>query len=118
VRDNSAVDRYKWILVTEQKTIRPKRAKFLAIPIAEGLTAAGVARFASPRDVPDGFFFTGKSGELFFGRKRGKRGKVRTLFVLKKAVTITGSGALLAGVFESADDITESIANEIDRRIS
>lgn len=32
-------------------TIRPKRGKFLAIPIEEGLTPAGVARFRSPRDV-------------------------------------------------------------------
>jgi len=115
VQEHSGAEAYKWILGTEQKTITPKKAKFLTIPIGENLTQAGVARYSSPRDVPDGFFFTGKSGGLFFGTKRGKRGKVRPLFVLKKSVTVTGSGALAAGVLDSADDITEAMTDEIAR---
>lgn len=117
VRENSAVDKYKWLLGTEQITIKPRKSKFLAIPIGEGLTSAGVAKYASPRQVPEGFFFKGKSGGLFFGIKRGKRGKVRALFVFKKQVTITGSGALLAGVLDSADNIAKTMTAEISRRI-
>jgi hypothetical protein len=36
----------------EIHTITPKKSKFLAIPIGEALTGAGVPRYASPRDVP------------------------------------------------------------------
>lgn len=34
-------------------TIRPRRGKYLAIPVGPALTRAGVARYVSPRDVPD-----------------------------------------------------------------
>lgn len=117
VRENSAVDAYKWLLGTEQKTITPKSGKFLAIPIAEGLTPSGVARYGSPREVNDGFFFKGKSGGLFFGAQSGKtkRSKINVLFTFVKSVTITGSSALAAGVLESADNIAESISDEIGR---
>ncbi len=118
VREKSAVDKYKWILGTEQKTITPKNAAFLCIPIGEGLTGAGVAKYSSPRQVPDGFFFKGKSGGLFFGIKTGKTDRsIKPLFILKKSVVVTGSGALLAGVLDSVDDITQSINDEIDRKI-
>jgi len=80
VKSNSTVGKYAWLLSDEEKTIRPKRAKFLAIPIGEGLTPAGVARFSSPRDVPDGFFVK-TGGSLLFGRKRGERGKFRAFLL-------------------------------------
>jgi len=51
VREASAVERYKWLLGDEQKTILPKRAQALTIPIGEALTAAGVARFESVLDA-------------------------------------------------------------------
>lgn len=117
VQANSAVDKYKWLLGTEQKTITPQNGKFLAIPIAEGLTPSGVPRYTSPRQVTDGFFFKGKSGGLFFGERSGKteRSKINTLFTLVKSVTITGSGALPAGVLESADTMTNILSDEIDQ---
>ena len=117
VRENSAVDAYKWILGTETKTILPKRGKFLAIPIGENLTGAGVARYTSPRQVSEGFFFKGKSGGLFFGIKHGKKGKVRPYFSLVPSVTIVGSGALAAGVLDSVDDMTGAIETEIKERM-
>lgn len=40
-------------------TIRPKRAKALAVPVGPALTEAGVARFLTPRDYP---------GELVFAK--------------------------------------------------
>lgn len=115
VRPNSAVEKYKWLLGDEQKTITPKRAKFLTIPIGENLTGAGVARFSSPRQVPDGFFIKSK-GRLLFGYKKGKRGKFRALFVLVKSVFVQGSGALYDGVTDSLDDITEQMETEIGKK--
>ena len=114
VRENSAVDRYKWLLGDDEMTIKPKNSKFLAIPIGEGLTASGVARFGSPRDVEDGFFVN-TGGRLLFGRKRGKRGKFRPLFALVKSVFVQGSGALWDAVDDSLDDITAEMQKEVDK---
>ena len=116
VRPNSGVEKYKWLLSDEEKTITPKRAKFLTIPIAENLTGAGVARFSSPRQVPDGFFIKTKTGRLLFGIKHGKKGKFRPLFVLVKSVFVQGTGALSDGVMDSLDDISEQMENEIGKR--
>jgi len=115
VRPNTAVGKYAWLLGDESKTITPKRAKFLTIPIGENLTGAGVARFSSPRQVPDGFFVKTK-GRLLFGYKRGKKGKFRALFVLVKSVFVQGTGALYDGVSESLDDITSDIESEIGKK--
>lgn len=114
VPDGSAVEDYKWLLGDEEKTIVPKKAKFLAIPIGEGVTPSGVPRFASPRQVPNGFFVKTK-GRLLFGTKRGKRGKFRPLFTLVKSVFVQGSGALYDGVMDSLDDIGEAMEDEIDK---
>ncbi len=115
VREGAAVDKYKWLLGDESKTITPKKSKFLAIPIGEGLTGAGVPRYASPRQVPGGFFVRTKAGNLLFGYKKGKRGKFRPLFVLVKSVFVQGSGALYDGVTDSLDDITDSIESKIGK---
>lgn len=112
----SAVSKYAWLLGDEQKTITPKKGKFLTIPIGENLSGAGVARFSSPRQVPDGFFVRTK-GKLLFGRKQGKRGKFRPLFVLVKSVSVQGSGALADGVMDSLDDMSGEVEDHIARKI-
>ncbi len=117
VRPHSAVDRYAWLLGDEQRTITPKRSKFLAIPIAEGLTPSGVAKYKSPREVEGGFFIKSKKGQLLFGYSKGKRGKFRPLFVLVKSVFVQGTGALYDGVMESMDDMGQAIERAIDRRL-
>jgi len=114
VKDDAGVAAYKWLLTDEQKTITPKKGKFLAIPIGENLTGSGVPRYSSPRQVPDGFFLPTKKGGLLFGYKKGKKGKFRALFVLVKSVFVQGSGALYDGVMDSEDDIANSIQKEID----
>ena len=114
VKANSAVDAYKWLLTDEQKTITPKKGKFLTIPIGENLTGAGRPRYSSPRQVPDGFFVKTK-GRLLFGYKKGKKGKFRALFVLVKSVFVQGSGALYDGVIDSEDGISNKIQAEIDK---
>lgn len=101
-------------LLADIKTITPKKAKFLTIPIGENLTPAGAARFSSPRQVPDGFFVR-SNNQLLFGRKNGQRGKFRPLFVLVKSVTIEASEALPDGVAASVDDIRGEIEDEIGR---
>jgi len=116
VRDDAAVAKYKWLLTDEQRTIVPKNSKFLAIPIGENLTGAGVAKYSSPRQVEDGFFVR-TGGKLLFGRRNGKRGKFRALFVLVKSVFVQGSGALYDGVMDSLDDITNQMQQEIDKAI-
>jgi hypothetical protein len=118
VHKNSGTDKYKWLLGDEQMTITPKNAQFLTIPVGENLTGAGVARFISPRQVPDGFFFKSKAGRLMFGRKQGKRGKIRPMFVLVKNVFIQGSGALYDGVMNSLDDMAGEIDKAVDRGLN
>lgn len=117
VREGSGVDQYKWLLGDEQKTITPKRGKFLAIPIGEALTPSGVVKdkFRSPRLVDDGFFIKSRSGRLLFGYKRGKRGKFRPLFVMVKSVLVQGSGALYDGVMDKVDDISRAMEDAIGK---
>lgn len=68
-------------------TIRPKRARWLTIPVADGLTRAGVPRYKSPRDVPDGFFHR-KGANLFFMQRTGPRSAPQLLFALVKSARI------------------------------
>lgn len=110
---------HAWLLTDEEKTITPKKGKFLTIPIGENLTGSGVPKFFSPRDYEakgsgsPGFFLTSKSGSLFFGYKRGKKGKFRPLFVLVKSVFVQGTGALFDGVNDSIDVIADTIEQSI-----
>jgi hypothetical protein len=121
VRDQSAVEKYKWLLGSETKTITPKKGRFLAIPIGEALTPSGVARFEGPRDEAikakyrSAFFFKSSSGNLIFGAKMGKtkRAKIYPLFVLKPSVTVSAKGSLAAAVLASADEITDAITQEL-----
>lgn len=115
IPDGSTVEPYKWLLGDEQMTIRPKKGRFLTIPIGENLTSAGVPRYTSPRQVEDGFFLKSKGGQLLFGRKNGKRGKFRPLFVLVTSVFVQGTGALYDGVMASLDNIADSIEDAIGK---
>jgi len=117
VPEPSVTDRYKWLLGDEEKTIVPVKARFLCIPIGENLTGAGVARFSSPRQKPEGFFIH-THGRLLFGYKQGKKGKFRPLFALVKSVLVQGSGALADGVLDSIDDMTTAVQTEIDTAVS
>ena len=113
----AGVEAYQWLLGDEQKTITPTRGKFLAIPIGENLTGAGVARYTSPRQVTDGFFVKTKSGRLLFGYKNGKKGRFRPLFTMVTSVLVQGSGALLDGVMEAIPDMTAAIQQSVDKAI-
>lgn len=117
IPDQSGVDHYKYLLGDETVTIRAKKAKYLTIPIGESLTRdAKTARQKSPRDYPEGFFVR-SNNQLLFGYKNGQKGKFRPLFVLKKSVTVKGTGALKRGVENSMDMMTEEISSEIVRSV-
>lgn len=73
--------------------ILPK-GRLLAVPFADGLTPAGVARYASPRDVPGGFWMKSAYGNPIFaryaskGRKGVKKGSLEVLFIGLRSVVI------------------------------
>jgi hypothetical protein len=113
----TGVEHYQWLLGDEQKTIVPTKGKYLAIPIGENLTGAGVARYTSPRQVEGGFFIKTKTGRLLFGYKKGTKGKFRPLFTLVTSVLVQGSGALFDGVEESIPDMTAAIQKSVEKAI-
>ena len=117
VPDNTAISKYKWLLGGESKTITPKNAKFLTIPIGEALTAAGAPRFESvmQAEMQLGMDIFRPKGKNVLGYVRGKKGKFRPLFVLVKSVFVQGSDALLDGVLESEDTIVQTIQDEVDK---
>ncbi|MFA5553466.1 MAG: hypothetical protein WDA68_02770, partial [Phycisphaerae bacterium] len=114
VPDNSPVDKYKWLLGGESKTITPKRGKSLTIPIGEALTAAGVPKYQSVREasLQLGTTIFRLKGKNVLGYKRGKKGKFRPLFVLVKSVFVQGSDALADGVLDNLDVISGEIETE------
>lgn len=117
IPDTRVVGAYAWLLTDEEKTIRPKRGKYLAIPIEEGLKKSGMPKYDSPRDAPDGFFFR-SGGQLFMGRRNGKKGRLRLLFVFKRQVTIKGRNVLVNATNDKVDAIGEKIQKAIDAVIS
>jgi len=68
-------------------TITPKRSQYLTIPLAAAKTAAGVARFASAKQVP-GLIFLTRPGRNPLLVQRDGRGGVIPYYVLVKSVTI------------------------------
>lgn len=123
VADGSAVDSYKWLLgdnpENQPKTIRPKNAKYLSIPIGDNLNASGTAKYSSPRDVPENLkaTFFQSHGQLLFGYRPGKTGRarMRVLFVFKREVQVYDTGALVDGVTEQLDTMTETIFNHVKK---
>ncbi|MFA5187040.1 MAG: hypothetical protein WC551_11210 [Patescibacteria group bacterium] len=123
VAEGTAVERYKYLLGDETVTIRPKRAKYLAVPIGEALSGSGAVKekYADgPGKIWDAeklFIVQGK-GQPLVGYKVGKRGRFRPLYVLKKEVTVYGTGALYDGVEESIPEITGTINRKLDEKMN
>lgn len=69
----------------EGAVITPKRGRYLAIPLDSARTAAGVARWPSPRAVP-GLFALEVRGKVFLVRQQGPT--LDFLYVLKERVRI------------------------------
>lgn len=68
--------------------IKPRKGQFLAIPIGNALTPAGVSRYPSPRDAGELIFIPRtKAGNTILARRKPDGG-LDPLFVLKKQVEI------------------------------
>lgn len=82
-------------LQEEGGTIYPVKGRVLAVPVGEALTSTGRPRFASPRDVPGGFWITARSGvPLFVAPGVGGKGDGRgILFIGLSKATIEGKRA-------------------------
>lgn len=113
------IDQHSAMIATVHErgaTIRPRRSKYLTIPLPAALTSAGVPKQASARDWPNTFV----RKAIIFQKLAG--GQIQPLYVLKKQVRIpprlefietakafwmTGEGArileqALAGAIEEA----------------
>ncbi len=115
IQDASAVREYAWLLgdnpENQPMTIRPKKGRYLTIPVGEALTPAGVLKgeySGGLRSIDGGFFFSSKRGNLMFGIRKGKttRSRVRPLFVLVRQVEVSDTGAIVDQVIEDLDSGT------------
>lgn len=107
VPDDSPAARYSYLLGEQYRVIRPQGHKYLAIPIGENLTGAGVARYASPRQVDD---------LVFRGRTAGILQEERyvPLFALVEEVTIVGRGVFEAAIEAAAPTLPERVRGPLD----
>ena len=96
-------------------TIRPKRAKWLAIPLKGALTARGVAR-GGPRDFKNTFFAMSKNGNLIMFSK--SMGSIIPLFALKKEVKIPKVSYMKSGLKEKTNDIIKFFSEDIQKEVS
>jgi len=97
----------------EGGTIRPKRGRYLAIPVHDALsTAAGVQRYPSARHVPDlQFIPRGKprlvhkeTGELYY--------------ILKEQVTITGKHYLRDGLRSATQRLPAELRDVLQTEVA
>lgn len=98
--------------------VRPKNGRFLAIPA--DTTAAGVSRYASPRDVPDLKFVPtrGGAGGMLVrdipGRgKSGRGARTEIVYWLVRSVTIKGKFFLRDGLDEGGKGLTERLQRRV-----
>lgn len=96
--------------------IKPRKAKYLAIPLPAALTAAGVLK-KRPRDYRDTFVRTSKSGNLIIFQKVGARGKITALFVLKKSVTVPASRYMSITAEAMQDKVIDIMSRSVRRQL-
>lgn len=95
-------------------TIRPKRAKFLTVPLPGALNANGTPKKPRARDWANTFILQSKKGNLLIMQKQAG-GDLLPLYVLKKSVTIPRRLGF-AETFEAGlDFLADKIAQEIVR---
>lgn len=103
------------------RTVRPKKPDgFLAIPMGPALTASGVAKFASPRQVPDLRFIPIRGGSQAMLVKRTGRGKNASWvpwFHLVRSVTIPARPYLQPAMREASRDLNARMGTVIHRAL-
>jgi hypothetical protein len=97
-------------------TIKAVRTKMLAIPLDPALTAAGVPRYSSPREIP-GAFVLKLWGRAFIAAEAGKgQNRILTLFyVLKESVQQTGSHYMEITLVERGPQMAAVVSEAISR---
>jgi len=90
--------------------IKPKRAKWLTIPLAAAKTPAGVAR-GRARDFENTFFKFSSAGNLILFQRRGDN--IIPLFLLKKSVTIPKRSYMGSTLKENLNSITKMIKKAV-----
>lgn len=104
-------------------TVRPVKGQFLAIPVGPALTAAGVPRFATARDVPGLTFIRLAGNGAILAKVKKGRGKnapstLEVWFDLRRSVTIKGKHFVRDGVRPAFDGFNVRIADAITRAIN
>ena len=109
-------DRVKYATILETGgVIKPKRAKYLAVPLPRALTEAGATKFPSATDYPNTFVKKSKSGKLIIFQKNGQR--LDALFVLKKSVKIKRTQYMSTTAKQMKRKIFRIMSATIDREL-
>lgn len=104
---------------SEEQTIKPKKAKALAIPIGQALTKAGVPRYDSPRDVDGLKYIPSKKKGNIGVLARVTAGRIDPYFALVRSVTIPAYTKTMDGyVAEEAGKSVEGLADAVLRAIN
>lgn len=106
-------------------TVRPGPGKrFLAMPVGPALTGAGVARFASPRDVPGLRFQSIRGGAMgllvkdYAGRGKRKTGsRSEVWYVLMRSATVPAHWYLRDARDEAATGLPDRLRARVSRTL-
>ena len=94
-------------------TIKPKKGKYLAIPLTKDAQAAG-----SPRAFSDLRFVNAKNGKLLMVRDKKKRGgktESVAMYLLVKSVTLPERSFIRASFDAQQDELDEIIAQQVSK---
>lgn len=94
-------------------TIRPKRAKYLTIPLPPALDSRGVPKEVNARAWQNTFVQRSRKGNLLIFQKRGQG--IVPLYVLKKSVTIPRRLNFDEAFQAGRDLLADKIAKEVVR---
>lgn len=97
-------------------TVKPINSKYLAIPVFDALTKAGVPRLKSPLDNPALIFVKRKDGLMMLGESEGK--KFSAWYILKKSVKIPASHYMSKGFDSSKDRAAQEVENQVNSAIN
>lgn len=94
-------------------TVRPKRSKYLAIPVGPARTGAGVSKNLSPRDVPGLAFAQSRKGQpLLLNSLTGQ-----VWFVLRRQVKIKPKWYLRDGLKKAARTMPPLMTGIVTREV-
>lgn len=97
-------------------TITPKKGKYLSIPVGKALTASGVPRYASPRQVPDLVYIERKGKKPILAKKK-RNGGLDVYFVLVKKTVLRKKRWMGSALEEQKDKIEARVASVAARRL-